>query len=325
MEPLDSSFIAAIVQYFQLGEVLLPVQLLEGGYSHKLWRLTTNQGCYVIKQLALPNEPLLRQFRQAEIIASHFQQAGIASITALAIQDEPLFSFADQTALVYPWQAGAILTDTTISTSHAITIAQLLAKIHSLTLPLGPALDRLKTPLSDSQWSKIRADWESSFNNIELPFLWAELSTWRERYQTAWQQLEPRRVLSHGDIYQPNVIWTMSEQPVLIDWENAGWHHPGVELLGVIYNWSGITGVTNDWNLATRMWQTYQQFSSEPISLNQTIIDASLGSWLDWLAIVLQRIIDCQQHDLSNLSQQLLQTVRALRKIAYYPLLKVLQ
>ncbi len=90
-------------------------------------------------------------------------------------------------------------------------------------------------------------------------------------------------MLSHGDLLPQNVIWGTESHPILIDWNNAGWINQDIDLFNTAINWAGIESGIFNRLLYDYFIEIYLRESPRKIQINQDLIAASLGSWLNWL------------------------------------------
>lgn len=65
-----------------------------------------------------------------------------------------------------------------------------------------------------------------------------KLSCYEKQVNAAMAVLSGNIVISHRDLDPKNVMWSSEGQPVIIDWEAAGWVNPAQELMEVALYWS---------------------------------------------------------------------------------------
>ena len=98
----------------------------------------TEKTTYAIKQLSpnidLTNEAIVKNYNLTEEIASRFSAQGIPVIYALNHNRNYLTMFGGTGFLIYPWVDAAPLHKNMVSESHALKIAEILAKMHAINL-----------------------------------------------------------------------------------------------------------------------------------------------------------------------------------------------
>ena len=189
-----------------------PTEVFGSRGGEKIWKVNTQSKSYAIKQLSpdldVNNESIIRKYELSEDIAAEFSKQGINAITALSKENKHLFIFTDKAYLVYPWVEGSILDRNQISEPHAITIAEIIAQLHSaqFSMPhIKPQRFDIHTPAT------INA---AIHNAIQNNYLFAQtlkdhqdtLINVNEQYQAIIPTLREEAVITHGDIDQLNVI-----------------------------------------------------------------------------------------------------------------------
>lgn len=98
-----------------------------------MWRVNTEKGSYAIKQLApvidLKNEKIITKYELSESIAYRFAQRGIRAVSAIKQSGKYLNIIENTGYLVYPWVEGYTLGRNEISETHALKIAEVIAKL----------------------------------------------------------------------------------------------------------------------------------------------------------------------------------------------------
>jgi thiamine kinase-like enzyme len=89
-------------------------------------------------------------------------------------------------------------------------------------------------------------------------------------------------VLSHGDLFPANVVWSEKLSPFIIDWEAAGYIHPQLELWNVGLNWGGILVDDVRPEFFTALLEGYRSLK-RPVFFDENMVHTGLGSWLAWL------------------------------------------
>jgi aminoglycoside phosphotransferase (APT) family kinase protein len=292
-----------LCQQFCLGELLAAPDLLEGGFLHRLWRLKTTQGEFVLKQQPLD---LVR-----ENVLLQLQQAGVPAQATLALHHQGYALFA--------WIPGEIYLPEACSQAQVALLAQILFHMHQAKLT--------KITQALPAWpAYVAHDWQSLLAPCEQFAMRAgicsqRLSTLEQMALAAVPNLSAERVISHRDLYPANVLWLDAEHPVLIDWENLGWIHPLVDGFNLALNWQGNSFLQGKRERYTQVIHSYQQLAGHSLNINTSIVHASFFSWLDWLALNLQRLgdtVNCLATQRSRAEHEILHAHQVLDYLAVW-------
>ncbi len=225
----------------QLGEIVGIPEAISGGLLHRMYAIKTTQGKYAIK--ALNPQIMLRPVAMQHII--HSEQ--IANIAAKNIPSLPaekmngtfMHEIDNQFYLVFDWVNGKSLKPNEININHAVKIGAILADLHMTDFSaLGISND-------SSDYAKL-IDWnyylqKGEQNNAEWVNLMREITDklydWNAQANKAASLLASDMVISHRDLDPKNVMWNQNN-PIIIDWEAAGYINPMHELTEAAIYWS---------------------------------------------------------------------------------------
>lgn len=211
-----------------------------------MWRVRTKKGSYAIKQLApnidLKNQKIINKYELSEIIAYQFKQRGIPTVSALDKSGRRLFIIENIGYLVYPWVDGYTLYRNEISEAHALKIAEILAKLHSMNISVpeiaGPHFDmHTNDKIVEAIDSALSCQCSFSKNLKENQNLILSVN---DSYLAVIQLLKEDVVVTHGDVDQLNVLWDKKDRPILIDWESVRKINPTREIVRTSLGWAGI-------------------------------------------------------------------------------------
>ena len=287
---MNQEHLKFICRQLQLGssEAVTSVYGSRGGSF--IWRVDTEKYSYAIKQLApdidLKNNKIVAKYELSETIAYRFAQQGISAVFAIEHLGKRLIFIENTGYLVYPWIEGCTLGRNEISETHAIKIAELIAKLHGINMSVPEASSlRFDIHTNDSIIKAIE-----KAGSLKLPFaiMLKEkqnlILNVNDIYQTAIPLLRKQTVISHGDIDQLNVLWDETGQPVLIDWESARRLNPTLEIVRASLSWSGnsVEGVSLP--IYTHMLQTYIR-SGGILDANLMVaaLNAVYGGMMNWM------------------------------------------
>jgi len=204
-----------------LGDLMSRFDRLGGGSLHRMWKVETSKGRFVIKRLTLGHPERLERSEQ---LAEQFREEGLPAVAAIEIGGKRVHTLDDQLWIVYPFVAGEIVPLSQMQPSHFESVAHLVRDLHHCNFPVG---DTARFHLySDSHWEALLPD---------HPYL----IDWNQRYREVIPHLGEESVLSHTDIHFMNLLWEGGE-PSLLDWEWAGAINPLQERIGVAMEFAGI-------------------------------------------------------------------------------------
>ena len=242
MNNMNQTHLKHLIQHFNLGQQVQPPERVHGGLLHIMWRLDTDKGSYAIKQLSkdidLKNERVIKNYELSEKIASRFSALGIPAVPAIENTGQYLFMGDETGFLVYPWVNAKALDQHAVSESHALKIAEILAKMHCLNLD-EPEITQPEFYTHTNQKILELLDKAENFN---CPFAddlrknQKNILLANEAYQNAIPKLKTHIIVSHGDLDQKNVLWDSSNNPILIDWEAACKIDPTYDIIGTAFN-----------------------------------------------------------------------------------------
>lgn len=292
---MNKKQIANLTQHFNLGNHHNEPKRVYGGLLHTMWRLDTDKGSYAIKQLSkdinLKDESVRQNYELTEHIAHKFAALGIPAIPAISQNGEHLLLIDGIGFLVYPWVGAIVLDKDTVSETHALHIAKILAKMHLVDLKV----DELKDPEFDVHDDATIIDLVALAKTQRLPFALAletNLNTLLDinhKYHKAVIPLKKHTVVSHGDLDQKNVLWDNADDPILIDWESARKLSPTYEIVNAALDWSGILSNFNK-SLFSKMLMAYNDAGG---NIEGDIIEAGLygvlGNWINWMVYNIKR------------------------------------
>jgi Ser/Thr protein kinase RdoA (MazF antagonist) len=277
-----------------LGKLLAEPQAVSGGLIHRVWRLTTAQGSFAVKQLnpAIMRQPGIQDaYRLSERIAADLAKHSIPAIAALSFQGDTLQIIDDEHYVLYAWVDGETLPLTHADDERAHLIGNILGRMHTLHLSYPEIAPLHWEPFDGDDWEML------AFQAVDQELSWAypiraalpKLLEWSQWYEKASETLGHTLVVSHCDLDQKNVLWSNGTTPHLIDWEAAGLINPTMELVGVALSWSGLAA--NEMKEATfaAVMDGYVQAGGIVQDTGITAIYGYIGTVLGWLLFNMRR------------------------------------
>lgn len=267
-----------------------------GGLLHKIWKVVTSKSIYAIKKLSrdvdISQAIIVENYELSEYLATEFKRHHIPAVHAIKSHGQYLYVTEEQKAyLVYPWVDGDVLPAQVTSEPHALKMAALIAKMHQLNLDIKGMNNPEYSIHSTEDLLGLIADAEEhkcSFSNYLSKKQGAILEA-NHAYAKSLALLKSHGVVSHADLDQKNVLWTVHQDPLIIDWESARKVNPTYEIVNASLDWSGISHSFNQ-ELFFKMLQAYRNAGGV---VDTSMVEASfygvLGNWINWLAYNIER------------------------------------
>lgn len=228
----------------KLGALMAPPVRLNGGFTHRMFRLITAQGDYAVKLLnpeIMRRPDALDNYRAAEAFEALLERENLSILPAKTIGGRKLQCVDGQYLYVFDYFGGRPLQAAEITPAHCAKIGAVLAGIHgmkNLCHPLAEdsylAEESHWRELADALLTSADARAEGELLQTNLPML--------ERVtvaaEDAARHLSPMTALCHNDMDPKNVLW-QGEEFRIIDLECLGNADPRQELLDLAISWSG--------------------------------------------------------------------------------------
>lgn len=268
----------------------LAIRIYGSRGGHIMWRVNTHKGSYAIKQLApdvdFKNERMITKYELSESIAYQFTQFGILAVSALEKSGKHLITTENMGYLVYPWVEGYTLGRNETSETHALKIAEVIAKLHTINL----SVPEMREPRVDIHANDSIVDAINKTVSFKCPFaktLKDEknlILSMNDNYLAIIPLLLEDTIITHGDLDQLNILWDKADHPILIDWESTRRLNPTREIVRASLGWSGIGAEDFSLPLYANMLNTYTKSGGK---LNVNHVNAALysmvGSMVNWM------------------------------------------
>ncbi|MDX8344634.1 phosphotransferase [Rossellomorea sp. YZS02] len=296
-----------------LGDWVTKPVPVSGGLLHTMYAVETTKGKYAVKALnpsimmrpdALDN--YIRSERVARTVSNN-----VAALPAKTFGGKAIQNAGDQWFLVFDWVEGRRLPADELHADHCRRMGTVLADIHHTDFQeMGIEVDvtevrpsiEWRTYLRKSQ--DVNEEWVRVFHeNID------KLYEWDARSCDAEKRLGADRVMSHRDLDPKNVLW-VEGNPVLIDWESAGFIHPAHDLVETALYWSGYD--------EARFKAFISGYAGKGMVLEadwEAVLANGFSGKLDWLEYNLKRSLwmECSDREEQELgTEQVIETIREL-------------
>ncbi len=179
-----------------------------------------------------------RNFIKSELIAN-FVAKTIPALPAKIIDGESVQEIDNQFYLVFDWLEGSSLKPNEVKIENCEKIGSILARMHMMdSSVLGlEKNDSIKEKLIDFNiYLQLGQDKKAVWTDL-LKENMDNLYEWNARANHSAIKLSSHLVISHGDLEPKNVIWNL-DNPIIIDWESAGYINPMQDLVDTAIYWA---------------------------------------------------------------------------------------
>lgn len=307
--------VATILPYWRLGKVLTGIEKISGGLLHTLYRVETESGCYAVKCVEMPLFNFSQQLELAEQVAAYLVTQNFPAISAMmTVEGKKVLQRGKKLWIVYPWVTGKIIRAAETILPQARQIGHLLATLHQIPFPKALRHRLQPTLLTQWQWSRLIEKSEQAGCDYVAPLIrqLPDIQRDNQEAQAVWPLLLKTQVISHRDLDPKNVLWQTTSSPLIIDWEYAGWIHPGMDLLTVGLNWSGIPEGRFIPEGLQAVLVGYQVMLPRPV-MDNNVFSGYIGYCLEWLGFNLERALRAKTAEIAR--QEVRKSLRALQVI----------
>ena len=311
-----------IVNTLNLGYIVEEPTRVSGGLTHKMYKLVTSTGKYIVKLLnpnIMKRANALANFNKADNLEEVLQEKNIEAIYSLKFNDSKIQKIDHQYFYIYEWYDGKILKDTETTKIHCQKIGKVLSEIHNISS---------KEEKNNSQ--SITIDWSNYLekaNKMNSPIfdtlnyhinLLEKMISNRNNSIT---NLPNTLTICHNDMDIKNVLWINNDFKI-IDLECLDYSNPYIEFLELSLCWSGFDSCNINFDLLEQFIKSYLSNSKLNANINWgSIYDCNLGR-LYWLEYNIKRalLIECSSNEEQNLGID--EVKKTLKQITYYDEIK---
>lgn len=282
-----------LIDYYELGSLQGKPITLDGGRSHKLWRIDTTKGRFVVKQMLPRFEKAINVdlYRNTQAIAKVIAQHNIPAIAAIVNRDRDVCYFdGDDVYMVFPYVAALRLARSKMTVKQCEAGGACLAHIHSLALDVPCA----------SEWQfSFSSAWSDYIKNLEQlqPQLAGQirsiLSLIENCYRVAadYRASAPQAlVVSHRDLDTYNFIWDAQGKFFIVDWDAAGHIDAATELMYVAITWGMERHDHLNMDKVAAIFSAYEAHQLLRMGNRLALLDTVLTNWMNWVFKQLKRL-----------------------------------
>lgn len=311
-----------MAEKFNLGNILEQPEKITGGLMHRMFKLTTNKGIYVVKLLnpnVMKRPTAIANYNKADKLEEILKCNNIKAIYSLEFNNKKMQEIDGQYFYIYEWYNGKTLKDSEITQYHCEEIGKVLAKIHNIDLVNTKYLGKEKrinfNYYIDIAEKNNATVYELLYDKLEL------LNESMNKGNIAIKHLPNFTAICHNDMDPKNVMWLEKDYKI-IDLECLDYSNPYLELYELALCWSGYEKCNINFDLFKTFLKAY--FDNTKLDKNidwESIYYANNGR-LEWLEFNIKRalMIECDSKEEQELS---LNEVReTMEHIIYYEKVK---
>ncbi len=281
-----------------LGEIILPVKSVSGGFLHRMYRVTTNCGIYAVKHLnkeIMGRYGVFENYARAEKIERILEKEGIPIVPSITVNGNKMQNVEGQYFYIFNWKKGHITDWNNISNNESRMAGNILGKIHAI----NPKNVAHKEPeLSKIDWHKYvikakedKSEISSLLADNEKILIYAE-----KEMNNARNSLPDVLCLSDGDMDPKNVMWD-NGNPWVIDLECLDYGNPISHVLQLAFQWSGITTCDIDFENMTAFFEGYLEAYDNCFRGYSDVFGLAY-TWVEWLEYNIRRALgECTDED----------------------------
>ncbi len=224
----------ALTEALGLGKMISAPEATAGGFLHRMEKIHCESGIYAVKCLnpqIMKRPTALNNMVLSERIATALRNA-VPVVHAIEWNGQIVHLFREKYYMIYPWVEGKSVFPPHITLDHCAIMGDMLGRIHKENVKIKGVCQTAE--------DELHLDWERIQKEEWLSFLFPEqhlLEKWQRAANDSTRLLSAHQVISHRDLDPKNVLW-QGKQPLLIDWEAAGYVNPYLELMETAYYWA---------------------------------------------------------------------------------------
>lgn len=317
-----NNFFNLVAKDLQLGKVLKQPISVPGGFMHRMYKVVTEKGSYIIKLLnpnIMKRPTAMGNYRIADDIEEILRQNNIPAVYALEFKNRKMQELNGQYYYVFEWYDGKSLKDGEIKSFHCEKIGKVLAKIHNIDLKSEP-FEQEEMHIDWQKYFKLAKDMNSPIYDYisDYTHLFNESM---KKGNEAIKKLPPVKAICHNDMDSKNVLW-LGDEFKLIDLECLGYSNPYLELLELALCWSGYESCSIDFGLFNTFIKSYFDNTNLNTNVDWEALYYCNNGRLGWLEYNIKRalMLECDTEEEQQLG--ISEVKETVEHIIYYDKVK---
>lgn len=311
-----------IAEDLQLGRVVEEPVRVTGGFMHRMFKVVTEKGNYIIKLLnpnIMKRPTAMDNYKIADDIEAILRQNNIPAVYALEFRNRKKQELNGQYYYVFEWYDGKSLKDGEIKSIHCEKIGGVLAKIHNIDLKNEP-FEQNEIHIDWKKYAELAKDMHSPVydtikDNVDL------FNDSMTKGNEAIKKMPSVKSICHNDMDSKNVLW-LGDEFRLIDLECLGYSNPYLELFELALCWSGYETCNIDFDLFNTFFRSYFENTNLDTDIDWEVMYYSNFGRLEWLEYNIKRALmiecDTEEEQLLGMSE----VKETVEHIIYYDKIK---
>ena len=307
-----------IVKLFKektLGDIVLPIMPVSGGFMHRMYRVNTKDRSYAVKHLnsnimKRPDAPA--NYQKAESLEAKLENAGIAIVPALTLDGKKMQEAEGEYFYIFNWVDGSITDWNNITPDQCRMAGDIQGRIHAIEQKENAVQPELCT----IDWNGHIARAEAENSEIAPLLLENEQLLYYalDEMNKARLALPGIETIIDEDMDPKNVMWNKGK-PVVIDLECLDYGNPISSALQLSLQWSGITTCDLDLKKVEAFFEGYKSAFDCGFKAYDKVFGLAY-TWVEWLEYNIERALgDCMNE--SERSMGISEVKNTLNRIKY--------
>jgi len=305
---------------YHLGKLLSDPVSVTGGLMHRMYHVKTTQGEYAVKQLnanIMQRPTAFQNMVNAEMVSNALKET-VPLAAAKCFDGKCILEYEGFFWIIFDWTEGKSIYPPDITETHCALVGRMLGCIHAANLQIE-TIKRNTEARESFAWHEwlVHARTESRECYALLQEHMNDILRWDEAFSASWPLVQRHQVISHRDLDPKNILWK-GGQPVIIDWEAAGYVNPAQELVEVMNYW--IVGTDGQYSRSKfdALMNAYTACIDVSGENWDAVLSASFAGMLGWLAYNTKRAVGLEGSGESDREQGLFQIRQTLRELCQY-------
>lgn len=317
-----NKYLEKVAKSLSLGTIIENPTRVTGGLTHKMYKLVTTNGKYIIKLLntnIMKRDTALANFNRADALEEVLKKNNISAIYALEFNNKKRQYIDNQYFYVYKWYDGKSLKNNEIKILNCKKIGEVLARIHSIDLR-EETFVRSEIHIDWEKYIKIAKEMVSPIYNILYDKV-DLLNNSMNSGNCSIKKLPSIKTICHNDLDSKNVLW-LGDEYKIIDLECLDYSNPYLELFELALCWSGYEECNINFDLFKIFINSYFGAINLKQNINWEDVYYSNSGRLEWLEFNIKRslMIDCDSKEEQELG---INEVReTINHVVYYDKIK---
>jgi Ser/Thr protein kinase RdoA (MazF antagonist) len=316
------AFFDKIVNQLYLGDMISSPIQITGGLTHRMFKIETKSGKYIIKLLnpnIMKRNTAMANFQRADQIEEILKDNNIDAIYSLKFNNKKMQEIDGQYFYVFKWYVGKSLKESEIKKINCNKIGELVAKIHNIDLKF-----------EENNLSEKKIDFKYYINLAKeekspiYNYLYDKLDILNDSLKfgnTAIHRLPNVKAICHNDLDSKNVLW-INDDYKIIDLECLGYSNPYLELYELALCWSGYEECSINFELFNEFFKSYFSNSKLDDNINWEDIYYANNGRLEWLEFNIKRslMIECSTKEEQEIGIK--EVKKTIEHVVYYAKMK---